>query len=148
MIHVIKFADHCCNVDNADDLANMLARGGIVLTPEEISTAGMTDHELLVGPNNTTANPDGSITFTPPSAPAAEQLYTTLRAARGARLITTDKYLLADYPINADNLALIKAYRAALRALPDQPGAPWDGGGEETPWPTVPEIGHMEPPCV
>ena len=27
------------------------------------------------------------------------------------------------------------AYKQALRDLPAQPGAPWDGGGPETPWP-------------
>lgn len=29
-------------------------------------------------------------------------------------------------------------YANALAALPDQPGAPWDGGFEKTPWPTPP----------
>ena len=73
-------------------------------------------------------------------APTAEQLYANLRAARDARLAATDKYMLADYPISEDNLALVKEYRAALRDLPEQPGAPWDGGGEATPWPTMPEV--------
>lgn len=66
--------------------------------------------------------------------------YITLRGARDARLTATDKYTLSDYPISADNLALVKAYRAALRALPEQTGAPWDGGGKSTPWPTAPEF--------
>ena len=73
-----------------------------------------------------------------PPAPTEEQLFVTLRASRDARLAATDKYLLPDYPITADALALVKAYRAALRALPDQAGAPWDGGGDETPWPVMP----------
>ena len=67
-----------------------------------------------------------------------EQLFATLRAARDARLTATDKYLLADYPINTDNLALIKVYRADLRALPAQPGAPWSGG--DIPWPVMPAV--------
>ena len=46
--------------------------------------------------------------------------------------------LLPDYPISADALVQAKAYRTALRDLPDQPGAPWDGGGELTPWPIKP----------
>ena len=62
-----------------------------------------------------------------------------LRELRDSRLAATDKYLLADYPISADTLAAIKAYRQALRDLPSQPGAPWDGGGELTPWPVKPE---------
>lgn len=76
---------------------------------------------------------------TPPS-PTEEQLFVTLRASRDVRLAATDKYMLVDYQINEVGLALVKAYRAALRALPEQPGAPWDGGGELTPWPELPSV--------
>ena len=71
------------------------------------------------------------------------QHFAALRAARDARLADTDKMLLPDYPITADALEKVKTYRAALRDLPDQPGAPWDGGGAETPWPaaTTPATG-------
>lgn len=62
----------------------------------------------------------------------------SLRTARDMRLDATDKYLLADCPITAKKLAAVKAYRQALRDLPEQPGAPWDGGGELTPWPIKP----------
>ena len=75
-----------------------------------------------------------------PPAPTTEQLFSTLRAARDARLSATDKYLLPDYPISADSLALVKIYRHALRDIPVQPGAPWDGGGEKTPWPEMPTV--------
>ena len=70
-----------------------------------------------------------------PEPPSSEQLLDMLRNARDARLAAMDKYMLVDYPISEGDLALVKAYRAALRALPEQPGAPWDGGGELTPWP-------------
>ena len=50
--------------------------------------------------------------------------------------------LLPDYPIGADALPLVKAYRAALRDLPDAPGAPWDGGGTSTPWPIAPNAAN------
>ena len=63
-----------------------------------------------------------------------------LRTERDARLAATDKYLLADYPISTEDLDKIKAYRQALRDLPARPGAPWDGGGELTPWPELPEV--------
>ena len=66
-------------------------------------------------------------------------LFASLRAARDTRLASTDKMLLPDYPISVDALAQVKAYRSALRDLPDQTGAPWDGGGDETPWPVKPE---------
>ena len=62
-----------------------------------------------------------------------------LRTERDARLADTDKYLLADYPISTEELGNIRTYRQALRDLPDQPGAPWDGGGELTPWPELPK---------
>lgn len=73
-------------------------------------------------------------------APTTEQLYASLRSTRDARLAATDKYMLADYPISEDNLVLVKEYRTALRDLPEQPDAPWDGGGEATPWPIMPEV--------
>lgn len=73
-----------------------------------------------------------------PPVPTAEQLFSALRAARDARLSATDKYLLPDYPISESDLALVKTYRAALRALPEQPGAPWPGG--DIPWPVMPQV--------
>lgn len=74
------------------------------------------------------------------------QLFAALRAARDARLADTDKMLLPDYPITAEALEKVKTYRAALRDLPDQPGAPWDGGGAATPWPaaTTPATGSTQ----
>lgn len=78
----------------------------------------------------------------------AETVFGSLRASRDARLAATDKYLLADYPISEDNLALVKEYRTALRALPEQPAAPWDGGGDVTPWPDAPDILQMEQSCA
>ena len=63
-----------------------------------------------------------------------------LRTERDARLAVTDKYLLSDYPISAEDLATVKAYRQALRDLPAQEGAPFDGGGDETPWPAIPQL--------
>lgn len=68
-----------------------------------------------------------------------ERQFTALRSDRDARLRATDKYMLPDYPISADALAQVKAYRAALRALPEQPGAPWPVG--DIPWPVMPPVG-------
>lgn len=64
--------------------------------------------------------------------------FITLRADRDARLADTDKMLLPDYPIGAETLAQVKAYRAALRDLPDQPGAPWPNA--DIPWPIKPNV--------
>ena len=74
--------------------------------------------------------------YIPP--PSSEDLFVTLRSDRDARLRATDKYMLPDYPISADALAQVKAYRAALRDLPDQTGAPWPDG--DIPWPIKPNV--------
>ena len=82
--------------------------------------------------------PDGWSYTLPP--PTEEELFVQLRDARATRLDATDKYLMPDYPISTEGLAEVKAYRQALRDLPAQPGAPWDGGGELTPWPELPTV--------
>lgn len=79
---------------------------------------------------------DGKIVLGPDDA----ALFVSLRHERAFRLQSTDYLLLPDYPINEDARTRIIAYRQALRDLPSQPGAPWDGGGQKTPWPEFPEI--------
>ena len=74
----------------------------------------------------------------PPMPPTSEQLFTSLRTERDTKLRNTDKYLLADYPITADALEQVKIYRATLRALPDQLGAPWPN--QDIPWPVLPTL--------
>lgn len=110
------------------------------LSDAAISDAGMSVYESFVGPHNTSVAKYGSIVFIPPPPPTEEDLFTQLRAVRDAKLGDTDKYLLADYPSSADSLAAIRAYRQTLRDLPGQEGAPWDGGGELTPWPELPAV--------
>ena len=61
-----------------------------------------------------------------------------LRAERDRRLSATDYLLMQDYPLNNILKEAVQLYRQALRDLPSQEGAPWDGGGEETPWPVMP----------
>ena len=61
-----------------------------------------------------------------------------LRAERDRRLAETDYLLMPDYPLDDDGGTAVRAYRQALRDLPAREGAPWDGGGEETPWPAIP----------
>ncbi|WP_407844840.1 phage tail assembly chaperone [Desulfovibrio falkowii] len=45
-----------------------------------------------------------------------------------------------DYPDN-EKRAAFRAYRAELRGLNHEEGAPWDGGGDLTPWPKLPSVG-------
>ena len=61
-----------------------------------------------------------------------------LRAERDRRLTATDYLLMQDYPLDTTHKEAVRLYRQALRDLPSQEGAPWDGGGEETPWPVMP----------
>ena len=63
-----------------------------------------------------------------------------LRAERDQRLSATDYLLMPDYPLNDTLKEAMRLYRQALRDLPSQEGAPWDGGSEETPWPLMPEL--------
>ena len=63
-----------------------------------------------------------------------------LRQERDARIAATDYLMTSDYPLTDTQRAAVTAYRTALRDLPAQDGAPWDGGGEETPWPFCEEL--------
>ena len=69
-----------------------------------------------------------------------EARFERLRSERDRRLAATDYLLMPDYPISDDQRAVVQAYRQALRDLPSQSGAPWDGGGESTPWPAAPGV--------
>lgn len=61
-----------------------------------------------------------------------------LRAERDRRLTATDYLLMQDYPLDNPHKEAVRLYRQALRDLPAQEGAPWDGGDDETPWPELP----------
>ena len=61
-----------------------------------------------------------------------------LRAERDRRLAETDYLLMPDYPLSEGQRTVLQSYRQSLRDLPSQEGAPWDGDGEETPWPEIP----------
>lgn len=63
-----------------------------------------------------------------------------LRAACERKLSQTDKLTLPDYPITDEQRQAILTYRQAVRDLNHQEGAPWDGGGELTPWPKEPSF--------
>ena len=73
-------------------------------------------------------------------APSEEYLLSKLRAARNSALQETDKYMVADFPITGTLRSEILEYRQCLRDITAQPGAPWDGGGELTPWPEKPNF--------
>lgn len=66
--------------------------------------------------------------------------YARLRAERDQRVAATDYLIMPDYPLDDEVRAAVRAYRQALRDLPARVGAPWDGGGEATPWPDMPAV--------
>ena len=74
-----------------------------------------------------------------------EIAFAGLRNKRDALLSATDYAAMPDYPLAADKKAALMTYRQALRDLPSQPGAPWDGGGTETPWPVNPLDAQGDP---
>lgn len=41
--------------------------------------------------------------------------------------------------LTPEQYTTLLTYIQALRDIPAQPGAPWDGGGELTPWPELPK---------
>lgn len=67
-----------------------------------------------------------------------EGRFERLRSERDQRLAATDYLLMPDYPLSDDQRTILQVYRQALRDLPSQEGAPWDGGAEDTPWPEIP----------
>ena len=87
-----------------------------------------------------------------PVKPAAEveaEAFAALRAERDERLKDYDKATaqiqrdmrlanVSEKSALAELLAKWDTYAKALCDLPEQDGAPWDGGGSETPWPEEP----------
>lgn len=130
--------DIVLNSDNKEHIEQLLNSGWIKLDKSKIVELGMSGYEHIVSPVNTKVLQDGSIFFTPPAAPSDRELFQQLRTERDRRLAATDYLLMPDYPISDDQRAVVQAYRQALRDLPAQEGAPWDGGREETPWPELP----------
>lgn len=74
-----------------------------------------------------------------------DERFRMLRTARDAKLAAHDSkiaQLQREARLGVDVAAYIAAwdtYAQALCKLPEQAGAPWDGGGQLTPWPVQPE---------
>lgn len=64
-----------------------------------------------------------------------EKAWDEVRSKRDMKLAETDKYVLPDYPISAENLIAMKAYRNDLRDLPGEIADP----RMEIEWPEMPE---------
>lgn len=75
-----------------------------------------------------------------PEEENATKMFNMLRQARDEKLKVTDYLAMPDYPITEAMKKAVFMYRQNLRDLPSLEGAPWDGGGPETPWPEMPEL--------
>ena len=74
-----------------------------------------------------------------PPVPTTEELAASVRAERDKRITATDYLVMPDYPLDTDKFEEIKAYRQALRDLPQQEGFPWNGPDDPAcPWPVEP----------
>ena len=82
--------------------------------------------------------PEGAMLERP--EPKEQEKFILLRGMRDGKIAATDYLIMPDYPLPEEKKAGVLAYRQALRDLPAQSGAPWDGGGELTPWPTMPTL--------
>lgn len=73
---------------------------------------------------------------------AIDRLFSSLRDKRNGRISATDYLIMPDYPLSAKDREKVEKYRQSLRDLPSLSGAPWDGGGSDTPWPELVLDGH------
>lgn len=129
----------CLNSDNEENDQILIDQGAIKLTDEEVERYGMKGYEQYVSPESTVVNEDGTIKFTPPDKETIDnELMDVLRVRRNMLIAKTDYLLTADYPIDEETLIKVKEYRQKLRDMTKLEGAPWDGGGPKTPWPTSP----------
>ena len=91
--------------------------------------------------------PDGWSDTPPP--PTTGELFSRLRSGRDGRISAvlwmrerhSDELELGKEPtLTPEQCTALLTYIQALRDLPAQPGAPWDGGGDLTPWPELPSV--------
>lgn len=88
------------------------------LTPELKTRFGITEEEY---------NPEDEMTD--------EQLASRVRMRRDSMISRTDFYVQPDYPSDPEGLEAVKAYRQALRDIPEQSGFP-----RNVQWPEKPSV--------
>lgn len=71
----------------------------------------------------------------PPYEPTDEELARRVRDERDRKLEETDWYMMPDYPADPETLEAVKAYRKALRSIPEQSRFP-----RNVEWPVVPRV--------
>ena len=88
------------------------------LTSEFMSQHGVTEEEY---------NPEDEMTD--------EELASRVRMRRNSMISHTDFYVQPDYPSDPEGLEAVKAYRQALRDIPEQSGFP-----RNVQWPAMPSV--------
>lgn len=88
------------------------------LTPEFMSQHSITEEEY---------NPEDEMTD--------EELASRVRMRRNSMISHTDFYVQPDYPSDPEGLEAVKAYRQALRDVPEQSGFP-----RNVQWPEKPSV--------
>ena len=78
---------------------------------------------------------DGGYQIIQNPEPDDSRVAEAIRDKRDNLIGETDYYLMPDYPSNPQNLEELKAYRQALRDIPQQGGFPRD-----VRWPDVPKV--------
>lgn len=71
----------------------------------------------------------------PVPEPTEQELASSVRSQRDAKLSTTDYLVVPDYQISPEDLEAVKAYRQALRDIPEQSGFP-----KNVQWPVEPQF--------
>lgn len=71
----------------------------------------------------------------PVPEPTAQELASSVRSQRDAKLSATDYLVVPDYPISPEDLEAVKVYRQALRDIPEQSGFP-----KNVQWPVEPQF--------
>lgn len=81
--------------------------------------------------------------------PIVEELFDRLRSLRNTRINSVlwmrerhadELELGKETSLTPEQYIMLLTYIQALRDITEQPGAPWDGGGELTPWPEKPDF--------
>lgn len=88
------------------------------LTPEFMSQHGVTEEE-----------------YSPENEMTDEELASCVRMRRNSMISHTDFYVQPDYPSDPAGLEAVKAYRQALRDIPEQSGFP-----RNVQWPAMPSV--------
>ena len=71
----------------------------------------------------------------PVPEPTVQELASSIRSQRDAKLSATDYLVATDYPISPEDLEAVKVYRQALRDIPEQSGFP-----KNVQWPVEPQF--------